>query len=139
MTTPIEKRIEEARARAAEAMKKVKQLEVQQEAAKARKLAVALRGQRADETRKKILLGAFVLDLFNQRGLEARNFALAERRFADWLTRPDDRALFQIASETNPGEHGLTPANGAQQQEPVDSSFSTTQQRPSFETSSFGL
>lgn len=71
-------------------------LQAEQRTAEARARASASKVSRAQNTRRKILVGAFILDgLGLQDVLEV---TLDKQRFADWLTRPDDRALFGLAS-----------------------------------------
>ena len=87
--------------RIASAEKRLQQLRAQREQMEARQLARVLKGQRADDTRRKILVGAVVL-------------AAVERGEAGWvreplmallnarLTRADDRALFSLLTQPAP-------------------------------------
>jgi chromosome segregation ATPase len=72
---------------------KLKQLKNRQARLEARKRALASRRSRQDDTRRKILVGAIVLTRVDQ-GL------LPEAELRTWLdaalTRPDDRALFDL-------------------------------------------
>ena len=64
MTTPEERiaqQIAAAEQKAKDHAKKVRQLKAQQQAMEARKLSGLLKGQRADDTRRKILIGGVVL------------------------------------------------------------------------------
>lgn len=93
--SPRTQKIEALRAR-------LQQLEAAEKAAEARARAAASKQARADDTRRKILVGAFILDqlqLNEVRALEMRGTA-----FGVWLTRATDRALFGMAS---------LPADGA--------------------------
>lgn len=88
MTTPRAKKIEELQQRLA-------RLQAEQRAAEARARASASKATRAQETRRKILLGAFLLDqlggVSDVAGLSAQG-----KRFDSWLTRPEDRTLFGL-------------------------------------------
>ncbi len=103
MTTPEERiaqQIAAAEQKAKEHAKKVRQLKAQQQAMEARKLSGLLKGQRADDTRRKILLGAMTQEMMNE-GLEAKQRIMA--RLDKYLTRPDDRALFDLpATKSQP-------------------------------------
>jgi large subunit ribosomal protein L7/L12 len=80
----LEEKIAAAEKRAQEAAKRLKQLKVRRDMVEARRLQSLLKGQRSDDTRRKILVGALVLDMMD--------------RLDKFLTRADDRALFQLPS-----------------------------------------
>ena len=84
--------------RIAAAEKRLKQLQTQREQIEARQLARVLKGQRADDTRRKILTGAVVLAAVEhgEAGWSRETLmALLSAR----LTRPDDRALFDLPAQ----------------------------------------
>ena len=87
----IEEQIEQAKRR-------VKQLEARKKQIEARKLHLLVKGKRSNDTRRKILAGALVLDMMEKD--EA-----AKQRFLDrldkFLKRPDDRKLFGLTSLTD--------------------------------------
>jgi len=72
---------------------KLKQLKTRQARLEARKKALASRRARKDDTRRKILAGAIVLARVAQG-------QIPQAEFRAWLeaalTRPDDRALFEL-------------------------------------------
>lgn len=72
---------------------KLKQLKAQQQRVAARQKSIESRRERKADTRRKILIGAIVL-----ARIEQGRFSDAELH--DWmdeaLTRPDDRALFNL-------------------------------------------
>ena len=76
---------------------RLKQLKARQQRVDARKRAFASRQARKNDTRRKILAGAIVLAKVEQG-------VLANAQFRKWLdealTRADDRALFDLPSET---------------------------------------
>ncbi len=89
--------------------KKVKQLKAKKELIEARKVHALIKGKRSDDTRRKILAGAMVLEV-SSRDEEARIRFM--ERMDKFLTRPDDRALFglpplpQVAGENKGKETG---------------------------------
>ena len=89
----IEDKIAAAEKRAQEAAKQVKQLKAQRDMVEARKLQTMLKGQRSDDTRRKILVGAAILAKV-ERGEWPQDKLLALLNAS--LTRADDRALFDL-------------------------------------------
>jgi len=53
------------------------------------------KAERRRDARRKILLGAFVLDQLEVRQEDPAGFEFNGKRFADWLVRPTDRAMFE--------------------------------------------
>jgi Spy/CpxP family protein refolding chaperone len=72
---------------------KVRQLKAKKELIEARKVHALIKGKRSDDTRRKILAGAMVLEV-SGRDEEARLRFM--ERMDKFLTRPDDRALFGL-------------------------------------------
>jgi len=87
MTTPRVQKIEALRARLAA-------LQAAEQAAAARARAAASKVARAQDTRRRVLVGAFMLDGL---GATVAQLSVQGRRFDAWLTRADDRALFGLA------------------------------------------
>lgn len=87
MTAPRLKKIEELQARLA-------RLQAEQRAAEQRARAAASKATRAADTRRKVLAGAFLLDLLGVEGVA--RLSVQGRRFDAWLTRADDLALFNL-------------------------------------------
>lgn len=85
MTTPRQQKILDLE-------KKLIELKAQQKAEQARRRAVQSKVERARDTRRKILAGAFLIEQLGAAGL--MQLVLQGRSFSAWLTRPDDRALF---------------------------------------------
>ena len=56
------------------------------------------KSQRRLDARRKILMGAFVLEHLQHTGLSPQMFSLDGERFFDWLVRPNDRAVFETLS-----------------------------------------
>ena len=86
MSPKIEERIESLEA-------KLKQLKVKQQRIDARARALASRRARKDDTRRKILIGATVQARVDTRQLD---HAELQAWLDTHLTRPDDRALFEL-------------------------------------------
>jgi large subunit ribosomal protein L7/L12 len=89
----IEDKIAAAEKRAQDAAKLLKQLKAQRDMVEARKLQTMFKGQRSDDTRRKILVGALMLEMMERD--EATRTRIMER-LDKYLTRPDDRALFSL-------------------------------------------
>jgi hypothetical protein len=69
------------------------------------------KSQRRLDARRKILIGAFVLDQLELAGRTPEALVFEGKRFADWLTRPNDRAVFELSSSGTPTTP--KPANAA--------------------------
>ncbi len=75
--------------------KRLEQLKTRQARVEARKRALTAQRARKDDTRRKILAGAILLAKVESGDFDSRTF----KRWLDKaLTRPDDRALFGLAS-----------------------------------------
>lgn len=89
-------RIATLEAKAEEAKKKLDEINAQKKALKARLQARETAEERKRDTRRKVLLGAFVLEQMKRAHVSAKDMSIGSGRFADWLTRPEDRALFDL-------------------------------------------
>ncbi|MDP9088866.1 MAG: DUF5710 domain-containing protein [Pseudomonadota bacterium] len=54
------------------------------------------KSQRRLDARRKILLGAFVLEQLEHAGISPQALTFEGKRFFDWLVRPNDRAVFEL-------------------------------------------
>jgi len=54
------------------------------------------KSQRRLDARRKILLGAFILEQLEHAGSSPQELTFQGKRFIDWLVRPNDRAVFEI-------------------------------------------
>jgi hypothetical protein len=54
------------------------------------------KSQRRWDARRKILLGAFVLEQLERTGSSPQALSFEGKRFFDWLVRPNDRAVFEL-------------------------------------------
>jgi large subunit ribosomal protein L7/L12 len=73
--------------------KKLQEAKARKAKIEARQKAVESKKKRADETRRKILAGALVLELMEEKEETKRRFMEQLDKF---LTRDDDRALFGL-------------------------------------------
>lgn len=78
---------------------KLKQLKALKQKQEAQKKAAAARLVRAEDTRRKILAGALVLEMMAGDDETKTRFIA---RLDKFLTRPDDRALFGLATDEKP-------------------------------------
>ena len=53
------------------------------------------KSQRRLDARRKILVGAFVLEQMQHAGLTPQSLSFQSKSFFDWLVRPNDRAVFE--------------------------------------------
>jgi len=70
---------------------------------KAKKAKIEARGrfkekslERKNETRRLVLMGAFVNDQLVKNGIGFSALSYEGKKFDDWLTRPEERALFKL-------------------------------------------
>ena len=93
----------EARIKAQE--QKLKQLKAQKQQIEARKRSAAAKITRQQDTRRKVLAGAMILEMMERDENTRQRFM---QRLDSYLTRPDDRALFGL-----PEKAVTAPAAGA--------------------------
>jgi hypothetical protein len=109
----IEARLAAIEQKKAEALKA---LQAQRAKLKAKLAALdrPTKSQRRLDARRKILLGAFVLEQLERTGGSPLTLAFAGTRFADWLVRPTDRAVFEeLAGAAGPQSSTPTPGAAA--------------------------
>lgn len=82
---------------------KLKQLKAQKQQIEARKRAAAAKITRQQDTRRKVLAGAMMLEMMERDENTRQRFM---QRLDNYLTRPDDRSLFNLPekAETAPAE-----------------------------------
>ncbi|MHB8478259.1 MAG: DUF5710 domain-containing protein [Steroidobacteraceae bacterium] len=61
------------------------------------------------DARRKILLGAFVLEQLERTGSSPEGLTFEGKRFFDWLIRPNDRAVFETPSPASSASKPSTP------------------------------
>jgi hypothetical protein len=67
------------------------------------------KSQRRLDARRKILLGAFVLEQLEHAGVAPQALTFEGKRFFDWLVRPNDRAVFETPAATTPTSTNPAP------------------------------
>ncbi len=89
----LDEQIAAAEAKAEAARKRVQQLKNRQADAEARELRRAMAGERAEDTRRKILLGALVQQMVEQGDMQQADLTA---RLDAFLVREGDRQLFDL-------------------------------------------
>lgn len=69
----------------------------------ARERTKAKSAQRRLDDRRKVLMGAFVLDQLQRAGTNAATLTFEGKKFSEWLTRDDERALFGLPAAAPKG------------------------------------
>jgi hypothetical protein len=72
------------------------------------------KSQRRLDARRKILLGAFVLEKMQHAGISPQALTFEGQRFFDWLVRPNDRGVFEALTSSAPVPLPGTPSPIAQ-------------------------
>ncbi len=90
----IQAKLDAIEQRKAEALKAL-QLKRAKLKAKLAQLDRPSKSQRRLDARRKILIGAFVLEQLEQTGRSPQALTFEGKRFFDWLVRPTDRAAFE--------------------------------------------
>ena len=67
------------------------------------------KSQRRLDARRKILLGAFVLEQLEHTGVAPLALSFEGKRFVDWLVRPNDRAVFDAPAAGEPVPASASP------------------------------
>lgn len=75
---------------------RLKQEKAKKAKLEARKRASIAKAERAADTRRKILVGSYVMESMKRTGKNVGNLSIDGQHFKDWLTRTDDRALFGL-------------------------------------------
>jgi len=73
------------------------------------------KSQRRLDARRKILLGAFVLEQLQKAGITPQAWAFEGQRFFEWLVRENDRAVFENLPPAVTAKANLVPAQRAAQ------------------------
>lgn len=108
--TSIDDRIAKADEKRLKAEQRVRQLKAQKERIEARQLAALVKGDRSGDTRRKILVGAFVLSKLDDPTIGPRFADFLGRELGTYLTREDDRALFPDLLGQHADGHQTTEA-----------------------------
>lgn len=107
----IDQRIAKAEETLKAAHEKLKQAKALKQKQEARQRATLAKRERAADTRRKVLVGAFILEQLERSGIGAALLTYEGGQFADWLTRPYDRELFGLPTQNQmPGTAPATTA-----------------------------
>lgn len=90
--TPLQKAKERAEALA----KQAQQARVKAQRLEAKARAVQAGAERSRDTKRKVLLGAYLMAQSKAQGWELASLHIGQQPLADYLTRPEDRALFGL-------------------------------------------
>lgn len=90
--TPLQK----AKERAAELAKQAQQARAKAQRLEAKARSVQAVAERSRDTKRKVLLGAYVMAQAKANGWNLKELHIGQQTLADYLTRDDDRALFGL-------------------------------------------
>ena len=122
----IQAKLEKIDQRKAEALKAL-QARRSKLKAKLAQLDRPTKSQRRLDARRKILLGAFVLDQLEHAGIAPQELTFEGKRFFDWLIRPNDRAVFEELASSAPIP-GTPSPRGATTETPLNVPFADKDQ-----------
>jgi hypothetical protein len=104
----IEARLAAIEKRKAESLKALKDKRAKLKA-KLAQLDRPSKSARRLDARRKILLGAFVLEQLERTGSSPQALTFEGKRFFDWLVRPNDRAVFETSTARVSSESTTSP------------------------------
>ena len=81
------------------------------------------KSQRRLDARRKILLGAFILEQMQHAGIEPSGLSFQGKRFFDWLVRPNDRDVFEALTVDHLSSKSSSPAGIAATDTPLNVPF----------------
>lgn len=90
--TPLQK----AKERAEALEKQAKQARAKAQRLEAKARAFQAGAERAKDTKRKVLLGAYVIAQAKANGWNLKELHIGQQTLADYLTREDNRALFSL-------------------------------------------
>ena len=109
-TTPKKTALQKARERAEALAKQAQQAKEKAQRLEAKARAVQAGAERAKDTKRKVLLGAYLLAQARAQGWELAALHVGQQPLADYLTRPEDRALFQLPGLASAAQPASQPA-----------------------------
>lgn len=95
-TIPKKTPLQKAKERAAELAKQAQQARAKAQRLEAKARAVQAGADRSRDTKRKVLLGAYILAQAKAQGWELSALHIGQQTLADYLTRDDDRSLFSL-------------------------------------------
>ena len=95
-TTPKKTALQKAKERAEALAKQAQQAKAKAQRLEAQARAKQAGAERAKDTKRKVLLGAYVLAQARAQGWELAALNIGQQPLAEYLTREEDRALFGL-------------------------------------------
>ena len=111
---------------------RLKQEKARKAQIEARKRAAAAKLQRSQDTRKKVLVGAWLMNIMSKDGVTAQNLSIGQHRLSDYITRDEDRKVLGLEPRTQPAQAPAAPAVSAAPTQPVQPQVIAAA-RPSFD------
>jgi ferric-dicitrate binding protein FerR (iron transport regulator) len=95
-TIPKKTPLQKARERAEELAKQAQQARAKAQRLEAKARAQQAGAERSRDTKRKVLLGAYIMAQAKAQGWELAALHIGQQTLADYLTRDEDRALFSL-------------------------------------------
>ena len=95
-TIPKKTPLQKAKERAEELAKQAKQARAKAQRLEAKARAVQAGADRSRDTKRKVLLGAYLMAQVKAQGWDLSALHIGQQPLADYLTREEDRALFGL-------------------------------------------
>ena len=95
-TIPKKTQLQKAKERAEELAKQAQQARSKAQLLEAKKRALQAGKDRAQDTKRKFLLGAYVMAQAKANGWNLKELHIGQQPLADYLVRDEDRALFSL-------------------------------------------
>ncbi len=95
-TIPKKTQLQKAKERAEELAKQAQQARSKAQRLEAKERALQAGKDRAQDTKRKVLLGAYVMAQAKANGWNLKELHIGQQPLADYLVRDEDRALFSL-------------------------------------------
>lgn len=95
-TIPKKTALQKAKERAEELAKQAQQARSKAQRLEAKERALQAGKDRAQDTKRKVLLGAYVMAQAKANGWNLKELHIGQQPLADYLVRDEDRALFSL-------------------------------------------
>ncbi len=95
-TIPKKTQLQKAKERAEELAKQAQQARYKAQRLEAKERALQAGKDRAQDTKRKVLLGAYVMAQAKANGWNLKELHIGQQPLADYLVRDEDRALFSL-------------------------------------------
>ena len=95
-TIPKKTALQKAKERAEELAKQAQQARYKAQRLEAKERALQAGKDRAQDTKRKVLLGAYVMAQAKANGWNLKELHIGQQPLADYLVRDEDRALFSL-------------------------------------------